>query len=121
VVLAYGQVDERMANGTPRVGRAANTWSGLARYEVQRGPLKNATLLWQYTWWGQSRLNSATYWAVPPGDLHTAVLGYRWGNTVMRFRVENVFDKIKVRPSVNNTAIGVTDHRNYRFSIERTW
>lgn len=120
-VLAYGHTRERMADGSPRTGRAANNWSALARYEVQSGPLKRASLLWQYTWWGQSRLNNRTYWTVPPGDLHTAVLGYRWRNTVFRLRVENVFDEIKVRPGVNETAIGVTDYRNYRFSIETTW
>lgn len=121
VVLATGRTRERMADGTPRSGRAANNWSGLVRYEVQSGPLKHASFLWQYTWWGQSRLNNRTYWVVPPGDLHTAVLGYKWNNYIMRLRVENVFDKLKVRPGVNETALGVTDHRNYRFSIERTW
>ena len=121
LVLAYGHTRERMADGTPRSGRSANNWSGLARYEVQSGPLKHASLVWQYTWWGQSRLNNRTYWVVPPGDLHTAVLGYRWRNYVLRLRVENVFDRLKVRPGVNETALGVTDHRNYRFSVETTW
>ncbi|MBL9211913.1 MAG: TonB-dependent receptor plug domain-containing protein [Opitutaceae bacterium] len=121
VVLAYGRTRERLADGTPRSGRAASNWSGLARYEVQSGPFKHLSLLWQYTWWGQSRLNNRTYWVVPPGDLHTAVLGYRWRNYVVRLRVENVFDELKVRPGVNETALGVTDHRNYRFSVESTW
>lgn len=121
MVLAYGHVRETQANGEPRSGRAANTWSGLARYEVQSGPLKNASLLWQYTWWGQSRLNNRTYWAVPPGDLHTAVVGYRWKKYVLRLRVENVFDDIKLRPGANETAVGVTNHRNYRFSVDWVW
>lgn len=120
-VLAYGRTRERLADGTPRSGRAATNWSGLVRYEVQSGPFRNASLLWQYTWWGASRLNNRTYWTVPPGDLHTAVVGYKWRNYTMRLRVENVFDKLKVRPGVNETALGVTDHRNYRFSIETAW
>lgn len=121
VVLAYGRTREKLADGTPRSGRSGTNWSGLARYEVQSGPLKNVTALWQYTWWGASRLNNRTFWTVPPGDLHTAVLGYRWKNYSFRLRVENVFDRLKVRPGVNETALGVTDHRNYRFSVETTW
>ena len=91
LVLSTGHVRETQADGTPRNGRSANTWSGLARYEVQTGPLKPASSLWQYTWWGASRLNNRTYWTTPPGDLHT------------------------------ETAVGVTDHRNYRFSMDWTW
>ncbi|MES2697182.1 MAG: TonB-dependent receptor plug domain-containing protein [Verrucomicrobiota bacterium] len=120
-VLAYGHVREVQADGTPRSGRAANTWSALSRYEVQTGPLKNLSLLWQYTWWGQSRLNNRTYWVVPPGEIHTAVLGYRWGKYTFRLRTENVFDKLFLRPSVNETAVGVTNHRNYRFSVDFIW
>lgn len=120
-VVAYGHVREKQANGAPRSGRAANTWSGLARYEVQSGFLKRASLLWQYTWWGQSRLNDRTFWTVPPGDQHTAVLGYRWSKYTFRLRVENVFDDVKLRPGVNETAVGVTNHRNYRFSVDWVW
>jgi outer membrane receptor for ferric coprogen and ferric-rhodotorulic acid len=121
VVLAVGHVDETQADGSPRTGRSANTWSGLAKYEVQTGPLKHASFLWQYTWWGASRLNNRTYWTVPSGDLHTAVLGYRWKKYSFRLRVENVFDDIKLRPGVNETAVGVTNHRNYRFSADWAW
>ena len=121
VVLAYGHVREVQADGTPRNGRAANTWSGLAKYEMQTGSLKNASLLWQYTWWGASRLNNRTYWTVPPGDSHTAVLGYRWKKYTFRLRVENVFDEVKLRPGVNETAVGVTNHRNYRVSADWVW
>ncbi len=120
-VLAYGHVREVQADGTPRSGRAANTWSTLARYEVQTGLLKHASLLWQYTWWGQSRLNNRTFWVVPPGEIHTAVLGYRWGKYTFRLRMENVFDRLYLRPSVNETAVGVTNHRNYRFSVDFIW
>jgi outer membrane receptor protein involved in Fe transport len=120
-VLGYGHVREVQADNTPRSGRAANTWSALSRYEVQNGPLKNASLLWQYTWWGQSRLNNRTYWKVPPGEIHTAVLGYRWKKSTFRIRVENVFDKLFMRPSVNETAVGVTNHRNYRTSVDFKW
>jgi hypothetical protein len=98
-----------------------DTASLLGRYEVQTGVLKGASLLWNYTWWGDSILNNRTYWKIPPGDLHTAVLGYKWRRYAFRVRVENVFDDIKVRPSLNETAVGVTNHRNYRCSVDFTW
>jgi len=117
-VISYGKRRARLENGTLPFGQPDATASALARYEVPRGALKGASLLWQYTWWGDSILGTRTSWKVPPGDLHTAVVGYRWKNMNFRFRVENVFDDLSMRPSVNETAVGVTNHRNYRFSVD---
>lgn len=117
-MVSYGRVDAKLENGMRPQATAEATASALARYEVQGGALKGLSLLWQYTWWGESILSTRTNWIVPPGDLHTAVIGYRWKNMNFRLRVENVFDDLSLKPSVNETAVGVTNHRNYRFSVD---
>jgi outer membrane receptor protein involved in Fe transport len=120
-LISYGTVDARLENGMRPQAMADATASVLARYEVQQGALKGASLLWQYSWWGDSILSTRTNWKVPDGDIHTAVLGYRWKNVNFRLRVENVFDDLSMRPSVNETAVGVTNHRNYRVSVDYTF
>jgi outer membrane receptor protein involved in Fe transport len=117
VVASYGLMHARLSDGHRTSGQPADTASVLARYEVQKGMFKNLSFLWQYTWWGDSMLNNRTYWKVPDGDLHTAVLGYHWKNYSLNLRCENVFDDIKVRPSLNETAVGVTNHRNFRLQL----
>jgi outer membrane receptor protein involved in Fe transport len=115
-MISYGTNDAELEDGTRPRSMADATFSALARYEVQKGPLRRASLLWQYTWWGDSVLSTRTNWKVPPGDLHTAVVGYKWKKLNLRLRIENVFDDLSMKPSVNETAVGVTNHRNYRFS-----
>lgn len=115
-MMSYGRNDARLEDGTRPRSMADATASLMARYQVQKGRLKGASLLWQYTWWGDSVLSTRTNWRVPSGDLHTAVIGYRWKKVNFRLRIENPFDDIHMRPSVNETAVGVTNHRNYRFS-----
>ncbi len=117
-MISYGRVDAKLENGMRPQATAEATASALARYEVQHGKLRGLSFLWQYTWWGESILSTRTSWIVPPGDLHTAVIGYRWKNMNFRLRVENVFDDLSLKPSVNETAVGVTNHRNYRFSVD---
>ena len=117
-IFSYGLRDARLASGIKPSGQPTATASGLGRYEVQSGALKNTSLLWQYSWWSDSILNNRTYWTVPPGYVHTAVLGYKWKNMNFRCRVENVFDTLKLRPGTNETAIGITNKRNYRFSVD---
>ncbi|MSU48070.1 MAG: hypothetical protein EXS37_03105 [Opitutus sp.] len=121
IVASYGLMHARLSDGHRTSGQPGDTASLLGRYEVQTGALKSASILWQYTWWGDSILNNRTYWQIPPGDLHTAVFGYRWKRYAFRLRVENVFDEIKARPSLNETAVGVTNHRNYRASVDYHW
>ena len=120
-VVSYGRRTAKLADGTVPFGQPDETFSALARYEVQRGPLKHASFLWSYTWWGDSILSTRTNWKMPPGEIHNVVLGYRWKNYRLGLRIENVLDDLELRPSVNETAVGVTNHRNYRFSISRTW
>ena len=116
-VLSYGSNKSRLENGVRPAGQADTTASALVRYEVQKGPLNGVSLLWQYTRWGDSILSTRTNWKVPPGDLHSAVIGYRWKKVNVRLRVENVFDDLSMKPSINETAVAVTNHRNYRLAL----
>ena len=120
-IVSYGRRTAKQADGTIPYGQPDETFSALLRYEVQKGPLKGASFLWNYTWWGDSILSSRTNWKMPPGEIHNAVVGYRWKRYRFGLRVENVLDELKLRPSVNETAVGVTNHRNYRLSVSTTW
>lgn len=121
VIFSYGQRHSRLASGIKPSGQPTANSAAMVRYELPAGPLKHASLLWNYTWWSDSILNNRTYWTVPPGDLHTAVLGYRWKRYTFRLRIENVFDDISLKPGTNETAVGVTNNRNYRFSVDWVW
>jgi hypothetical protein len=120
-VVSYGDRTAKLADGTIPFGQPDETFSALARYEVPRGPLKHLSFLWSYTWWGESILSTRTNWRMLPGSIHNAVLGYRWKGYRLGLRIENVLDDLALRPSVNETAVGVTNRRNYRFSVSRTW
>lgn len=120
-LVSYGRRTAKQADGTIPFGQPDETFSALARYEVQSGPLKNASFLWSYSWWGESILSTRTNWKMPPGEMHNAVLGYRWKRYRFGLRIENVLDELELRPSVNETAVGVTNHRNYRFSVSTSW
>lgn len=120
-IVSYGQRDAVQADGTVPFGQPDETFSALARYEVQRGPLKRASVLWSYTWWGKSTLSTRTNWKMPPGDIHNLIFGYSWKKYRFGFRIENILDELDMRPSVNETAVGVTNPRNYRFSVSRTF
>lgn len=120
-LVSYGKRTAKQADGTIPFGQPDETFSALARYEFQRGPLKRASLLWSYTWWGESILSTRTNWKMPPGDLHNVVLGYSWKRYRFGLKIENILNELEMRPSVNETAVGVTNHRNVRFSVSRTW
>lgn len=121
VIFSYGMRHSRLASGIKPSGQPTANSAAMVRYEFQRGPLKNLSLLWNYTWWSDSILNNRTYWTVPPGELHTAVIGYRWKRTTFRLRIENVLDDVDLKPGTNETAVGVTNNRNYRFSVDWIW
>jgi outer membrane receptor protein involved in Fe transport len=121
VILSYGLRHSRLADGHKPSGQPTANSAAMVRYEVQTGALKNLSLLWNYTWWSDSILNNRTYWTVPPGDLHTAVIGYRWHRYTFRLRIENVFDHLSLKPGTNETAVGVTNNRNGRFSVDWVW
>jgi outer membrane receptor protein involved in Fe transport len=113
-VISYGKVDPKLDDGRIASSIAFNTFSLLARYELTKSAWRGVSATWIYQRWGDSMLNTRTDWRLPGGEMHTAVLGYSRGRWGVRLRVENVFDKITVLPSENETAVGVTRHRNYR-------
>lgn len=121
LIFSYGLRHSRFATGIKPSGQPTANSAAMVRYEVQSGFLKNASLLWNYTWWSDSILNNRTYWTVPPGEIHTAVLGYRLKRYTFRLRIENVFDDVDLKPGTNDTAVAVTNNRNYRFSVDWIW
>jgi outer membrane receptor for monomeric catechols len=120
-IVSYGRRTAKQADGTVPFGQPDETFSALARYEIPRGAFKGVSFLWSYTWWGDSILSTRTNWKMPSGEIHNAVLGYRYKRYRFGLRIENVLDEMKLRPSVNETAVGVTNHRNFRLSISTTW
>ena len=119
-IVAYSKVDPRLETGNYAQKIAFNTFTGAVRYDVRRGWAKGFSAMWQYNRWGKSALSSRSYWIIPGGDVHTAILGYRFAQRwTARLRVENVFDQLEVYPSTNETALDITRDRNYRLGI--TW
>jgi outer membrane receptor for ferric coprogen and ferric-rhodotorulic acid len=120
LILAYSKVDPRLETGNYAQKIAFNTFTSAVRYDVRRGWAKGFSAMWQYNRWGRSALSSRSYWIIPGGDVHTAILGYRFGQRwTARLRVENVLDQLEVYPSTNETALDITRDRNYRLGI--TW
>jgi outer membrane receptor protein involved in Fe transport len=120
-MAAYAKIDSKLDSGIPAQEQPESTFSAVARHEVLRGPLKGASAMWTYTYWGASIMGSRTNWWLPSGDTHTAILGYRWKNWDVRVRIENVFDELSPLPSTFETAVGVTRPRNYRLGLTYTF
>jgi outer membrane receptor protein involved in Fe transport len=120
-IASYGKVNPRLENGQLAQGVPQDTASLTGRYEFLDGKLKNASVMWMWTKWGDWSLGSRTFWVIDGGDMHTAIFGYNWKNWTVRLRVENVFDKRSPLPSDFETAIGVTRDRNYRLGISYTY
>lgn len=116
-IATYSKVDPKLENGANAQGVPLNTASLTARYEVQRGLLKNLSAMWMWTNWGDWTLGARTFWRMPGGDNHVAVIGYKWKHWTARLRVENVFDRAELLPSDFETAIGITTRRNFRLGI----
>lgn len=121
LIASYGRMNAKLDTGIRTIGQPDATAAFMARYEAKSGILKGASVAWNYTWWGDSMLDSRTYWTIPAGYTHNLVLGYKWKKITARLRVGNVLDEIKFRPSTQETAVGVTDARNYRFSLNYHW
>lgn len=118
MILAYSKVDPRLETGNYAQKIAFNTFTAALRHEVTRGRFKGLSAMWQYNRWGRSALSSRSYWLIPGGDVHTAVVGYQFGrHWTARLRVENVFDQREVYPSTNETALDITRDRNYRAAV----
>jgi outer membrane receptor protein involved in Fe transport len=116
-IATYSKVDPKLENGANAQGVPLNTASLTARYEVQTGPLKNLSAMWMWTNWGDWTLGARTFWRMPGGENHVAVLGYRWKDWTVRLRVENVFDQKELLPSDFETAIGISTERNFRLGV----
>ena len=117
-IVAYSKVDPRLETGNYAQKIAFNTFTAAVRHDVRRGWAKGFSAMWQYNRWGRSALSSRSYWIIPGGDLHTAILGYQFARRwVVRLRVENVFDQLEVYPSTNETALDITRDRNYRLGV----
>ncbi len=121
-MVSYARIASRISStNLPAEAQPRDTFSVVGRYAVQDGGFKGLSLMWLYSYWGDSVLGSRTNWALPGGDIHTAVVGYRWRNWDVRVRVENVFDNLSTMPSTFETAVGVTHPRNYRFALSYTF
>lgn len=120
-IASYGKVTPRLENGQLAQGVPGDTASLSARYEFLSGPLKNASLMWMWTRWGDWQLGARTFWIIEGGQQHVAVLGYNWKNWTVRLRVENVFDDVEALPSDFETAIGITTRRNFRLGLSYTF
>ena len=116
IILSYSRIDSLLSDGLPSEGVPESTRGAVVRYEFRRGPLKNFSITGIYTAWGESHLERGSAFIVPKGDLYTAVLGYRWRNLDLRFRIENLDDDLDAQPSTWWTGVGVTQPRNYRLS-----
>ena len=120
-MVAYAKIDSMLDSGVPAQEQPKSTFSAVARHEILKGPIKGASFMWTYTYWGASILGSRTNWWLPSGDTHTAIIGYRWRNWDARLRIENVFDKLSPLPSTFETAVGITRPRNYRLGLTYTF
>lgn len=120
-MVAYAKIDSTLDSGRPAQEQPKSTFSAVARHEFQKGPVKGASVMWTYNYWGGSILGSRTNWWLPSGDTHTVILGYRWKNWDARLRIENVVDKLSALPTTFETGVGVTRPRNYRLGLTYTF
>jgi outer membrane receptor protein involved in Fe transport len=117
-VLSYGKINPKLADGTIPEAIPYDTASALIGYRFRKGWAKGASTSYIYNHWGRSRLGgSRTTWEMPGGNLHTAIIGYRWKNTDIRLRLENLFDVRDPQAGSFDTAVGITKPRNYRFGV----
>ena len=116
VMFSYSKIDSELSDGLPADGVPETTAATVLRYQFQEGPLADFSVTGIYNAWGESYLNRSSNFVLDGGDLTTVVLGYDWNNIKLRLRIENITDDIDAMPSTWWTGVGVTKHRNYRFS-----
>ena len=121
VLISYGKVTPRLADGRFADAMPFDTAAALLTYRFRKGWSKGFTASYIYNHWGESSLNSRTYWIIPGGDRHSGVVGYRWHNTDIRLRVENLFDVRDPQPSSFDQSVGITNPRSVRFSITQNF
>ena len=120
-IFSYGSMDSFIADGLPAWAVPDSTFSWLVNYEFQDGPLKGFSITPSYISWGDSQLNRASNFQLPPGDRYDVVFGYRWGKMSLRFRVENLENDIDSQPSSWWTGAGATKQTNYRLGWTYTF
>jgi len=120
-IVSYGSMESFIADGAPNWQTPDSTFSWLINYTFQGGPLKNFSITPSYIYWGDSRLNRASNFQLPPGDRYDLVLGYKWGRMNIRFRIENLENDIDSQPSTWWTGAGATKQTNYRFGVDYTF
>ena len=120
-IVSYGSMDSFIRDGLPGWAVPDSTFSWLVNYEFEEGPLKGFSITPSYISWGESQLNRASNFQLPPGDRYDIVFGYRWGKMAFRFRVENLENDIDSQPSSWWTGAGATKQTNYRFGWTYTF
>ena len=120
-IFSYGSMDSFIADGFPAWAVPDGTFSWLVNYEFEDGPLKGFSITPSYISWGDSQLNRASNFQLPPGDRYDLVFGYRWGKMNIRFRVENLENDIDSQPSTWWTGAGATKQTNYRLGWTYTF
>ena len=120
-IFSFGSLDSFIADGFPAWAVPDGTFSWLVNYEFQDGPLKGFSITPSYIHWGDSQLNRASNFQLPPGDRYDVVFGYRWGKMNIRFRVENLENDIDSQPSSWWTGAGATKQTNYRLGWTYTF
>ena len=120
-IFSYGSMDSFIADGLPAWAVPDGTFSWLVNYEFEDGPLKGFSITPSYISWGDSQLNRASNFQLPPGDRYDVVFGYRWGKMNLRFRVENLENDIDSQPSSWWTGAGATKQTNYRLGWTYTF
>ena len=114
-IISYGTLESFIADGFPAWNVPEGTFSWLINYEFLEGPLKGFSITPAYNSWGDSQLNRASNFQLPPGDRYDLIFGYRWGKMTFRFRVENLENDVDSQPSTWWTGAGATKQTNYRF------
>jgi hypothetical protein len=116
-ILSFGMVKTTLADGRRAEAIPADTAGALLNYRWRTGPLKGFSAAYNLSYWGTSRLNSRTYWKIDGGQRHNVILGYRWGRTDLRLRIENVLDERHPQPSSYDQSIAITNPINWRLGL----
>jgi outer membrane receptor protein involved in Fe transport len=120
-ILSYGFVDTTLADGRRAEAIPYETAGALLNYRWRTGWLKGFSAAYNLSHWGKSRLNSRTYWKIDGGQRHNVILGYRWGRTDLRLRIENVLDERHPQPSSFDQSIAITNPINWRLGYTLTF
>lgn len=113
-IVSYGFVETKLADGRKAEAIPNETAGALLNYRWHTGSLKGFSAAYNFSYWGKSRLNSRTYWEIDGGWRHNVILGYRFGRSDIRLRIENIFDERHPQPSSFDQSIAITNPINFR-------